>query len=336
MRKSSFDMIDVLKLLAAGMIFIMHTGQLQAIPALGFSWEVLSRWGVPFFFLVTSFFLFSKETDGQLDEAVLRRYCRRIALLYSGWFVLNLPGTLAAFAGTHDIRSLSAWLEFFKNALLSSTFTGSWYLLSCMFSAWFVSMLGKRVSDTGTLLAALPFQILCILSSAYAGLAGKELAAVLEFLCFPLNLFGGCFCFALGRILAHHREKLSRMRRAGIVLALGGCAAFFAEMLGAHRFSWFGTSDQGIFLVPWALGIFLTAVTSRKQIRHAVQYRTLSTVIYCGQGNVHAFRSILRIVFGIESPVILLAVSIILMALIVWVFLYCRKKNTPAWFANLV
>lgn len=335
MQESSFDMIDVLKLIASVMIFMMHTGQLYAVPSVGYAWELLSRWGVPFFFITSSFFLFSKETNGQLDPNLLRRYCRRIALLYAGWFVINLPGTIAGFCGTHDFRNPVVWLIFLKDAVLSSTFTGSWYLLSCMFSAWLVTALGKRFSVKQTILLTVPFQCLCILNAGYAGLISTGTANMLNFLCFPINIFGGCFCFAIGRLLAQNKSQLSRYRSTGIVLSIVGSIAFFIEMDFARRLGWYGSSDQGLLLTPWALGIFLFAVNSKKKFKHALMYRKISTIVYCGQGNVHALRSIVRIVFGIDAPSVLILISVCCMGLIVSIVLTGQNRKKPVWFAYL-
>lgn len=49
------DSIDLFKLLASIMIFVMHCSVLP------FGWELMSRWAVPFFFITSSFFLHSNK-----------------------------------------------------------------------------------------------------------------------------------------------------------------------------------------------------------------------------------------------------------------------------------
>ena len=79
--------------------------------------------------------------------------------------------------------------------------------------------------------------LLCILTSVWYGVLPAGTASALRFAGFPLNLFGGCFYFALGKAIAENRsaltEKWNRKKAAcGFLLC---CALFALEILAAKK-----------------------------------------------------------------------------------------------------
>lgn len=144
-------------------------------------WELLTRWAVPFFFISSSFFLFKKSDS----KNACKVYIKRIFVLYITWFIINLPNTYYLRLHGKNLLSVSTWIKFFVNSLLSSTFTGSWFLASCLFSCIFVVLLGRKLSTKKLLLLTSIFQIICILSSAWGGVQIPILKNIINSLLFP-------------------------------------------------------------------------------------------------------------------------------------------------------
>ena len=196
------DSIDLAKLLGSILIFTMHCGALNDYDQLSMIPQLLARWGVPFFFLCSAYFLFSKSSNGNIEKSTLRKYVYRIGMLYIAWFIFNLPDVIYHRLYSKDLTALGTWLVFLKNTTLSSTFVGSWFLASCIFSAWFVYLLCKKIKTKTVLGITFVFYLLCVFTSAYYGVLLSGVEKVLTFLCFPLNIFNGCFYFALGKYIA--------------------------------------------------------------------------------------------------------------------------------------
>lgn len=135
--RKSYDIIDLLKLLASVLILAMHMSALSDFSEdiNTYCLKLLARFGVPFFFVTSSFFLFSKGEENNITSKHLCNYIKRISLLYLTYFIVNIVWIIYSRIGFSNIFSISAWLFFIKNAVVSSTFTGSWYLVSCVFSS---------------------------------------------------------------------------------------------------------------------------------------------------------------------------------------------------------
>ena len=209
--KKTIDAIDAAKFIGSVLIFTMHCSVLSDYGNVSLLPELIARWGVPFFFLCSAYFLFSKSTDGNIDRVSIRRYLARIGKLYALWFAYNIPSVFYKWFYAKDLSSVGTWLAFLKNAALSSTFTGSWYLLSSMFSAWFVFLLSKKLRTKTILWITSVFYLICVFSSAYSGLLPPKTAEALSLLCFPVNLVHGCFYFALGKYIYENRDAITKI-----------------------------------------------------------------------------------------------------------------------------
>ena len=119
------DSIDVVKFIGSVLIFAMHCSALADYPVASIVLEIMARWGVPFFFICSSFLLFRKGAGRTIEKTYLHRFVFRIARLYLGWLVINLPSVFISRLLSKDLTDIGTWIEFGKNSLLSSTFTGS-------------------------------------------------------------------------------------------------------------------------------------------------------------------------------------------------------------------
>ena len=327
--KRSLDMLDLTKLFASILILTMHCDALSDYGNASFYFQIAARWCVPFFFLSSSYFLFRKSGDGQLSKAALSGYVRRIALLYAVWFVYNLPEIWYQHFYQKDLSALGTWFDFLRNLLLSTTFGGSWYLTASVFSAALVWLLSKRLRTGTVLLVTLPLYLLCPLASVYRGAASSGLAAVLCFLRFPLNIFNGCFYFALGKLIAERRDEIMKWftRSRAFLCFVVFYALYGLELYIARRSGIFGSTDAAFALAPLAFGLFLFVLQSERRVPRAPLLRKLSTVIYCCQGNLMLINGICKMRLGFPSPLAYLLCALLAGAICAAVLLLQTKTR---------
>lgn len=314
--KKNLDSVDLAKLIGSILIFAMHCNVLSAYPQANFVLKLLSRWGVPFFFICSAYFLFGKGEGGGPDGRTVRAYGRRIGLLYAAWFVYNLPNTFYLRLYGRDLSAVGTWLTFIKNAALSSTYTGSWYLVSSAFSAWLVYRLGKRLGTGAVLgLTSIPY-LLCALTSTYYGLLPPAVAGALDYLCFPLNIFNGCFYFALGKAIRENEARLTARftRNRALLGFIAAYAVLALEIALARRRGIFRDSDVALSTALIVFFLFLYCLQASPGIRRGRLLRQISTVVYCCQGNVLLANSLFKRL-GLPSGLAFMASAMIVAAI---------------------
>ena len=335
--KKSYNCVDLAKLIGSFMLLTMH---LSAFNDFGFAatmHELLSRWCVPFFFLTSSFFLFSKSENGNISRSVLYSYLRRIGQLYLMWFIINLPFVIYRRLYEQDILQIKTWLYFIKNSLLSSSFTGSWYLVSCIFSAWFVQLLSKKMTTKAILAISFALYLPCLFTSMYGGLLPSNIVSKLAFLCFPLNLFNGSIFFALGKYIVERQSAL--LSKFGKIRSLMLTVVFFLiyllEYFVAKKLGYYRSTDVAFGLIPTAFFLFLFIIQQSIELKNPLAIRKASTIIFCCQGNILLIKGILKYYIGIESSIILYSICCCFVLGIVFAVLYLQKHSSWKWVRHL-
>ena len=144
--------VDTLKLFFSLVVVWIHTG----VGNLG----GLTRWAVPFFFLMSGFFLFGKlfnnpETDQR--SGILMSWLKKILRHYLIWSIIFLPFAIIGFQ--HDsITPLKAILVYLRNLVLVGENYLSWplwYLLGLLWSGVIIWIANKL---------RIPFWALCLLA----------------------------------------------------------------------------------------------------------------------------------------------------------------------------
>ena len=137
-----------------------------------------------------------------------------------------------------------------------------------------------------------------------------QVAALLGYLCFPLNIFGGFFYFSLGLYFAKHQELVSRIKtKYCIVIML------------------YGMSDQAFSIIPLSLSIFIIGIRSSIKIKNAKELRKMSTIVYCAQGNILLAKNAISKFIGIRSSVTLFICCVFMMSFVIEVVFLLQKKH---------
>lgn len=134
-----YDLVDVFRVFAAVSVVFIHSWPVGSYSSsVGNVIVALSRYAVPFFFIVTGFFV-SKSLARRDDKAeyfrYIKKYVVRIFWLYVIWWVIYIPNTAVRWSGKNQFASYSGFelywkllRSYFLNFFTGSTFTGSWYL----------------------------------------------------------------------------------------------------------------------------------------------------------------------------------------------------------------
>ena len=327
MDKSRYDLVDVVKFVLSILIVALHCSALYQFGPEANTWlcDLPSRLGVPFFFMASSYLLFSRNGGAPLTKEGLVRYIKRIGLLYLFWFCFNLPHTLYVLLVTNPF-SLASLLAFFKDAIFSGTYLGSWYLGCSIWSVLVVYLLSKWLSTGKILVISFLLYVVCIMTCVYSGWMSEDAYHTLTtYFVAPRNsVFAGLFYFTMGKWIAEHKEKLFGYRRRWYALFFVIFAALGVLEVYLVR-GWLGDPVSlacFFMLVPTSICLFLFVITSKARIAHASTLRHLSTITYCSHPFIIAVARHAFPLFGIET----LSVSV----------LYCLSALAATWVLGFV
>lgn len=338
MKVKNYDTIDLLKFAASILIFAMH---MSAFVDFGewvnvYCLKLIARFGVPFFFTTSSFFLFSKADGKNITASQLGRYIKRISLLYITYFILNGVWILHSGIGLSNLFSPRAWLVFIQNALFSSTFTGSWYLISCMFSSVIIYLLSKKLSSRSIILITFPVYVFCIFTSAYSGLLPEHiLNNIFYYFASPQNsIICGLLYFAIGKYIAEKQKDIDHPINTTpyAVLTLLFFALYYAEITLLDHFHILGGTDAAFMLIPLSYTLTMFCVNSAYRIRGASLMRKASTVIYCSQATVMLVGRFVAIrLLSIRHTFLIFLISSVIMTIGVGMVFLLQKKTNIKW-----
>ena len=138
--KRIYPAINSFKLLAALFVIMIHTSPLTSVsPEADYVLiRIIARTAVPFFFMVTGFFVLPKALA---DPGRGLRYLRRIGLIYLASMILYFPVNL--YAGQLKGAGFGGIL---KMILTDGTFYHLWYLPAAILGAWLTSLIMRRCS----------------------------------------------------------------------------------------------------------------------------------------------------------------------------------------------
>ena len=323
-----YDTVDLLKFIGSILVFTMHLSLFMDTD-IDLAIQISARWCVPFFFIISSFFLFKNSDKGRISAERLSGYVKRILFLYIAWFIVNIPSIIYTRIITKGIFSFATYLNFIKGALLTSTFTGSWYLMGSVFSAVLIYLLSKRFSNRFILLFTFPLYLVCVATSVYGNILPKAVSAILmNTLCFPLNIFGGCFYFAVGKHLADNYVKFKGLSKFKAFLFFAvSFAAYCVEVILAKRTNLLSTTDFAFSSVLYGFAFVLFGITLNINIKNGIVLRKASTIIYCAQGNVILLSNVIKKGLNIQNDILRYILILFLMSGIVAFVLILQKKS---------
>lgn len=227
--KAKTPALDRFRVAAAVLVAAIHTSPLTTYTADGDFWltRVLARLAVPFFFLVTGYFL------GRSDFRNLPRFLKKTGLLYLGAIVLYLPLNIYA-------RQLTSWEDVVRGVFLDGTFYHLWYFPAVLLGS-VVALLLSRLGQRAGLAAASLLYLVGLGGDSYYGLlfthpASKAFYDAL-FSVFSYTRNGIFFAPLFLLLGAYAKRRSPRLCLPALMLALAGMSleAFLLRAAGWQR-----------------------------------------------------------------------------------------------------
>lgn len=344
---TKYNSIDILKFIASFFVVMIHISLFNDVnPYLNlFIANGLSRLAVPIFFLASAFFFYKKNLnlDVSAQKISLLKYTKRMLILYFGWFIIMLPKTI--YERFFNEKSLSVNVfQFVKSFFLTSTFSGSWFLVSCLFSVcvlFFVyNKFKEKSADKIIIVSSISCYLLCVLTSAYgnifvnAGLGNFYDSFVFYFTKPYTSILVGVPYFALGRYIAKNDPHLTLI---GKILGSISLVLFFIEILLTYNLDLRMSSDCFLMLLPCAYFIFVLIKDIKVELKfNPVILRNASTIIFFSHFIwifvIEVFEKIFNI--AVISTYRLIIVSVLCL-LTVSIFLTLSKKKIFSWLKYL-
>lgn len=291
---SKYNSIDILKFIASFFVVMIHISMFRDVnPYLElFITNGVARLAVPIFFLASAFFFYKKNLNLTCEEQKksLLKYTKRMAILYASWFVISLPMTIYQRFIYNGKPLLENMLQFVKSFFLTSTFSGSWFLVSCIFSVWFLYFVFNKSFKDATRVNKLIIGIccftylLCVITSVYGKvftILGLEnlYKKIIYLTAKPYNsIIVGLPYFVLGRYFAKKDIHLTKFRKLLGILCF---VLLFIEIFLTYKFELKIASDCYFMLLPCASFIFVFVKDINIELKfNPVILRKTSTIIF--------------------------------------------------------
>lgn len=264
--------IEIFRVVAAFLVVALHTS-----PLAGYSGtadfvftRVIARVAVPFFFMVTGYFVLSKGTG-------VRRFLKKTAIIYAASAALYLP--INVYAG-----HLQGWglLDLVQQVFFEGTFYHLWYLPAALLGAWLTSLLMSRTSRGVCAAIVTALYVLGLLGDSYWGLiegvpgVSSAYNALFALMGYTRNglFFAPMFMF-LGAEMRMAKRRSVGFEAAGLVLSF---ALMLAEALNARAQGW-QRHDSMYVLLPFVM-YFLFALLSRVKGSVRLPLGSFSLLVY--------------------------------------------------------
>ena len=247
---------------------------------------VLSRLAVPYFFMVSGFFLFSKMPIGKISWERIKRYCIRLGKIFLAWTIIYMP--IAVYAVWHENNHFHKLLVIMRDTIFRGELMYHlWYLhasIIAVITLYFLFSRGLKLK--AIIVLALFLHLILIMSRGYYGLYVQYLAdfdiikisiAMLSKLFSSGNGWTfGLLYMSVGGFFAWHRNRYSLAILAPLLLlALVG---FFTESYFIMAYDLLNPSNKGntasyvmlllvILLFLWSVNVNLKDNPIYKHLR---------------------------------------------------------------------
>lgn len=170
--KEQLGGLDYFKIVAALLVVMIHTSPLASFSGSAdfILTRVLARIAVPFFFMVTGYFVLPKYLFTQTkDFTALHNFLRKTLWLYVAAIVIYLP--INFYAGQFTgIR----FTDLIRMLVFDGTLYHLWYLPASLLSVWIICRIGHRLSLKTWIGISLVLYIIGLLGDSYYGVVANE------------------------------------------------------------------------------------------------------------------------------------------------------------------
>jgi serine/alanine racemase len=280
-QRKEYAGIDFFRVIAALLVVAIHTSPLMEFSETAdyILTRVAARVAVPFFFMASGFFLFSKKENDHQQFGKLIAFVKKTAAIYGMTILLYLP--LNVYTGT--VKEWSLFPNLLKDIVLDGTFYHLWYLPASIIGACVTWLLFKKLNMGPAFFISLLFYIIGLFGDSYYGISENipNLQAVYQGLFLFSDYTRNGFFFApvfflLGALLARKIKRLPlKTCLTGLALSM---MLMLTEGLLLHSFNLQKHDSMYFILLPCMYFLFQSLLLWKgKSLRNL---RNLSLLIY--------------------------------------------------------
>lgn len=269
--------LDKFKIICAILIIAIHTYPFLSINE-NFDFiftHVFCRIGVPFFLMVTGFFVLPKALD---NRKALIKYTVKIIKIYAICILLYLPINIYAgkFSGIGVIRIL-------KELFINGTFYHLWYFPALILGIWITYFLVKHLKSNIAVFICILLYIIGLFGDSYYGIV-ENINVFKSFYNIIFNIFdytrNGLFYVPIFLILGYKMKylKLNLTKNINIMFSLISIILMICEGAILHHFNLQKWDSMYIMLIPTMILIFNFIMQCNNE--NNKKLRNISTIIY--------------------------------------------------------
>ena len=327
----NFNFIDIAKFVSSIFIMMIHYSSIykNKITYL-LILNVICRYGVPFFFVTTGFFLFKKFKfkNGKIKKSKKNfrnflNYEKRICVLYLIWSVAYCGLRYYEYC-TKSFGEYNFWKDFFVSFIFEQTYYHMWYLLSIIFAVPIMYFLLRFIKIKYVCIIAVVLYVIEALSYGYTWLPDVDslLAMILKTKILGVAIFRAMPLILTGMVCL--KNKLTYKKKIiGFII----CAVLnIVEVLVIYLIG----NDLGRYsyiFTTLPLAFFLFSIISEIKLncskKLCIYFRKSSTLIYCIHPLVYYF------ITPLEFPSVFInfAICIIIVLAISFVIIWLSDKK---------
>lgn len=293
-RKNLYS-IDIAKFIFSIFVVGIHTHPFKSFGEIAnqFTSEMLFRFAVPFFFVSSGYFLFSKmqfSSDGKLikcDENKKRliSYVKRITIMYVIWSVVYYALQAAEWFADKSISFIHLVISFVSSFFINGSYYHFWYIVCLIYSMPIIYFLLRRINVKVLTVAAVGLYLIKAIPNSYGWFSLGVFSTIssIESLtgCIFSTFFVAIPFIAFGIFFSQRENNHYKFKNiVFIVLAV----LYFVEAGYIYLIQGYEKTNYTVILLPTVVVLFMIL----KQINVAAKkpdcfviMRKLSVIIYC-------------------------------------------------------
>lgn len=281
MQTKQYGFLDIGKLVASLLVVAIHTSPLESISTSAdfFITRILARVAVPFFFMVTGFFLFrTRDTDK------IKSFLKKTTVLYVMAMILYLP--IGIYAGQY--QGVKGW-NILRLVVFDGTFYHLWYLPASILGVSLLVLGSTRISFRRLGAITVFLYVIGLFGDSYYGVI-LEVPIVkgmydmlFQYVSYTRNgIFFAPMFLWLGAYAGIQLREGNLHRRRNPQWLMVGCLLSFLfmtiEAFVLRAYDLQRHDSMYVLLVPTMYFMFLLLISSNKAPN--VRIRTISLVTY--------------------------------------------------------
>ncbi len=312
---------DILKIVLSIMIVLIHT---KILPNILYPWL---RLAVPLFFVLSSYFLFSKlnkENDKLKRKEIIKAFIWRNLKLYFIWFIILLPITLDIKNYYVDYSIIKGTIVLLRDFFFSSTFAASWYIIALVIGSIIIYWCSNKISNRLLLIIATIIYFIVTLTSTYElSLLSDKLEHFYHLIIVASHnsFLVGLIWIMIGKLFAD--KKIIYHSKLNMVIMITSIVLLFLEWILVKNMVNVVSKDCYFMLIPLVVTIF-SLITNIKPFffPQSIFLRKISTVMYVSHLSViHILTNYLLI----DSKAFILLITIVTGILLTIIVDYLSK-----------